>query len=101
MELYVNFGTTGVVLGMAIMGLFIAWLDRMAFLCMSSGDWSRFVVWWLPGLGLLQVGGSLVDGMSVSSASLAAALLIHRFQAKRMIARPAGLSDARRYMPQA
>jgi hypothetical protein len=83
MELYVNFATTGVVVGMAVIGILIAYLDRMAFRKIREGDWQGFVVWWLPGLGLLQVGGSLVDAMSVASASLAAALILQKYTFRR------------------
>ena len=82
MEWYVNFGTAGVFWGMTLIGLVVSWIDRNAAEHLWRGDWPGFVLWWLPGLSLLQVGGSFVEAASGVCTALAFALLIN-------LARPA------------
>jgi hypothetical protein len=81
MEWYVNFGSYGVFWGMVALGVLIGWLDRQAIARLRRGDWSNFAVWWLPGLSLLQVGGSLVEAVSGAAAALVVALLIRQYSA--------------------
>ena len=85
LEWYVNFGTPGVFFGMMGLGLLIGYIDRMAARTLYSGDATSFVVWWLPGLSLLQVGGSLVEAVGSASAGLLIALFIRKFQAGRVV----------------
>jgi hypothetical protein len=88
LEWYVNFGSLGLFLGMCGTGLLIGWLDRTATGRLLEGDWPGFVLWYLPGLSLLQVGGSLVEAVSGASAALVVALMINRYrpQARRAVA---------------
>ena len=72
MECYVNFGTPGVVIGFGILGALILLIDRRAVQWLHAGDPTRFVLWYLPGLNLLNVGGSFVE---VTSSGAAAFLL--------------------------
>jgi hypothetical protein len=60
-ELYVNFGTWGVVAGLALLGMAVSWVDRRAALHLRSGRWDGFALGFVAGLGLLQVGGSFVE----------------------------------------
>lgn len=76
MEWYVNFGTWGVFLGMILMGITIGWVDRMAAVHLYEGDWPGFILFWLPALSLLQVGGSLVETVSGAGAGLIVAVLV-------------------------
>lgn len=88
MELYVNFGRLSVVLGMIVIGTVMGWIDRNAGTAIVAGNWSRFAIWWLPGVSLLQVGGSLVDALSGAGAALAVAVAIDRYMQFRTKAAP-------------
>lgn len=83
MECYVNFGTTGVFFGMILIGTLVGWIDVNAILGLRQGGWQTFTMWWLPGIALLQVQGSLVDAVSSAGASVVVALLIQRFGRRR------------------
>jgi hypothetical protein len=78
MEWYVNFGSLGVLFGMTGMGMLVAWMDRSAALHLYRGDWTGFMLWWLPGLSLLQVGGSFVEAVSGAGAGLVIAILLRQ-----------------------
>ena len=80
LEWYVNFGSLGLFLGMCGTGLLVGWLDRSATRRLNQGDWPGFVLWYLPGLSLLQIGGSLVEAVSGASAGLVVALMINRYR---------------------
>jgi hypothetical protein len=83
LEWYVNFGSRGVFFGMMLIGVLVAWTDRSAIARLHDGDWAGFTVWWLPGLSLLQVQGSLVDAVSSGGAAFVVALLIQRYRPTR------------------
>jgi hypothetical protein len=61
MEFYINFGTTGVFLGFALLGLVLTALDWRARLWLELGQWEKFVIRFLPGICLLNVGGSFAE----------------------------------------
>ena len=88
MEFYVNFSTLGVVIGFMIMGLVLTTLDKMAAGALAVNDLHSFVLWYLPGLSLLQVGGSMVEVTSSAIASVIVAYAANRYldrmQRKRM-----------------
>jgi hypothetical protein len=92
MEFYVNFGTPGVVIGFALIGLLLGLLDIAATHRLTAHNLHGFVLWFLPGISLLQVGGSLVEMTSSAAASVFVAVLankyLDRLQRKRA-ARPA------------
>jgi hypothetical protein len=50
----------------------------MAARRLQTGDWQGFALWFLVGISLLQVGGSLVEVASSAGASLGTATLINR-----------------------
>jgi uncharacterized membrane-anchored protein len=56
-------------------------------------DLHGFVLWYLPGIALLQVGGQLVELTASAAASLTVALVVNRYldswQAKRASNTPA------------
>jgi hypothetical protein len=82
MEWYVNFATTGVVLGFILIGAVTVYVDRSASTWLHRGDVSRFAIWFLPGLSLLQVGGSFVEMMSTGAAALVIAFACSRVAAR-------------------
>lgn len=76
LEFYINFGLVGLIVGFVIFGFAIAVVDRAALRALQTGDVFRFTMWYLPGLGLLQVGGSLVEVVSTAGAGLVMAWLL-------------------------
>jgi hypothetical protein len=78
MEFYLNFGTPGVVIGFIIMGVFVTAFDWQAAERLARNDLHGFVLWFLPGIALLQVGGQLVEITASAAASLIVALLVNR-----------------------
>ncbi|HEX7794232.1 MAG TPA: hypothetical protein VF456_07780 [Vicinamibacterales bacterium] len=79
MELYVNFGTPGVVVGFIVLGALLGYVDARAAQYRDVGDWHHFTLWFLPGLSLLQLGGSLVEVTSSAAAAVAVAIVLKRF----------------------
>jgi hypothetical protein len=70
-----------------LIGVLVGWLDRMAAARLYAGNPRGFLLWWLPGIGLLQVGGSLVDAVGSASAGVVIAVLIMRFQSSGRVHR--------------
>lgn len=77
MEFFINFGTAGVVIGFMLIGSVIGVLDFVAGKRLREGNWESMVLWYLPGLALLQTGGSLAELTSTLGASIIVALLIN------------------------
>jgi hypothetical protein len=78
MEFYLNFGTPGVVIGFIIMGVLVTAFDWQAAERLARNDLHGFVLWFLPGIALLQVGGQLVEITASAAASLFVALMVNR-----------------------
>jgi hypothetical protein len=79
MECYVNFGLPGVVAGFLVIGWLVVTFDRFAGHALRNGDAPRFLLWYLPGLSLLLIGGSFVEVTSSAGASWILARLVGRF----------------------
>jgi len=79
MEFYINFGTTGVVIGFMIFGVIVTALDILATERLANGDLHGFVLYFLPGLSFLQVGGQLVEITASAAAALLVAVVVNRF----------------------
>jgi hypothetical protein len=79
MEFYVNFGTVGVILGFMLMGVLVTTLDRAAAERLTSHDLHGFVLWYLPGISLLQVGGSLVEVSVSAVAGSVVAVVVNKY----------------------
>jgi hypothetical protein len=79
LEFYGNFGTTGVLIGFVIMGTLITTIDWQAGQHLANSDLHGFVLWFLPGVSLLQVGGQLVELTAGAAASLIVALIVNRY----------------------
>ncbi len=88
MEFYANFGTSGVIVGFLVFGVVITMLDVRAAEHLNSGDAQGFVLRYLPGLSLLQVGGQLVEITASALGSLIVAFLVtkslQRLQSRRL-----------------
>lgn len=78
MEFYINFGSTGVVVGFFLLGAIIASFDWFSARALQRGDGKAFALWFLCGLGLLQVNGALFEMSASVFAGLVAIVLVHR-----------------------
>jgi hypothetical protein len=78
MEAYISFGTLGVLLGFVLVGTVVGAIDGGAGQRLRTGNLRGFVMWMLPGLSFLQVGGSVVELTSSVAAALLAAFLVNR-----------------------
>lgn len=76
LEFYVNFGTTGVVVGFLLLGTILRLTDAAAAVRLVQGDWRGFTLWYLPGIALLQPGGSLVEVTASAAAAVVIAVAI-------------------------
>ena len=87
MEFYANFGTIGVCIGFLIMGVVVTTLDWQAAERLARSDVHGFILWFLPGIATLQVGGQLVEITASAAASLIIALIVskwlYRMQARQ------------------
>lgn len=79
MEFYINYGTICVLVGFFILGALVSFFDIKAAMKLKSGDGLDFAMWFLPGIGFLQAGGSLVEVTSTVAASLVFCIFINRF----------------------
>jgi hypothetical protein len=61
MEFYVNFGEWGVVAGFYLLGVLLAVCDYRAGASLRAGLAGPFCMWYLPGLAILQLGGSFFE----------------------------------------
>lgn len=69
METHINFGTTGVVVAFLLIGGILILVDTRACEALRRGDIPQFLIWYMPGLSLLILGGSFVE-VSASGAAL-------------------------------
>jgi hypothetical protein len=82
MEFYVNFGNEGVIAGFFILGVLLGLIDSRAAARLKENDWPGFAFYFLPGLGLLQVGGSLGEMTTTAGASMVAAAMANYILSK-------------------
>ena len=78
MEFYINFGTTSVIVGFLAFGILIAFFDLKAARYLHQGDWQGFTFWFLPGLGFMAAGDSLVVVVASVGAGFLTAFLVNR-----------------------
>jgi hypothetical protein len=81
LELYINFGTAGVIGGFLIIGLLVTYIDRTAATHLTDGHADRFLLWYLPGLSLLQIGGALSEVVATAGASFVLVQIVNRVAA--------------------
>jgi len=70
MEGYVNFGTPGVVALFVILATALGVVDVRAARKLRDGDTLGFIIWFVPGIAVLQPGGSLVEVAATTAASI-------------------------------
>jgi hypothetical protein len=73
MEFYINFGTNGLVAGFLLLGWCLGTLDRKAAAAEIRGDPGQAILFFLPGVALIQPIGSLVELTGSAGAALIAA----------------------------
>ncbi len=100
LEFYANFGTLGVVIGFLLMGVVITTLDWQAGARLARGDLQGFVLWFLPGIALLQVGGQLVELTASAAASVLVALAVNRYLDGSGRREAARLAQSSRVLPE-
>ncbi|MGQ0563049.1 MAG: O-antigen polysaccharide polymerase Wzy [Gemmatimonadota bacterium] len=88
MEFYINFGSVGVIIGFMLFGTILCLLDTWAAQRLWKGDWLQFAVWFLPGVAMMQAGGSLVEVVSSAGAAILAALFVNHYIARRRMGPP-------------
>jgi hypothetical protein len=93
MEFYINFGTLGVFLGFLVVGVLVTAVDVSAAERLAANDLHGFAIWFLSGISLLQVGGSLVEASVSAVASIVVAFIankyLDRLQTRRVPSFPA------------
>lgn len=77
MECYINFGTWGVAIGFFIIGALLVTVDGAAAAALASGQTGRFLLWYLPGLSLVQIGGAFSELTGTAAASLLLAVALN------------------------
>lgn len=76
MEFYVNFGLWGFVPSFVLLGYLVAWLDRRAAQALREPDSSRALLFFLPGVAVIQPNGSMVEVVGGAFAALLAAFAL-------------------------
>jgi hypothetical protein len=72
MEFQINFGIPGLVIGFFGLGWLIGTLDRKAAVAQAHGDLDRLIIFFLPGVALIQPNGSMVELVGGGGAALVA-----------------------------
>ncbi|HUP90125.1 MAG TPA: hypothetical protein VM100_12260 [Longimicrobiales bacterium] len=94
MEFYINFGTLGVIIGFLLVGAVVTILDTWAAQRIWEGDWLQFAVWYLPGIALMQAGGSLIEVFSGAGSAIVAVLFVNRYIVSLRIGPPPEIEPA-------
>lgn len=72
LELYMNFGQYGVIIGMFLLGMVLRFVDLRASFYLSQNAFLNWVRWVLPGMALINAGGSFSEMV----ASLASFIIV-------------------------
>ncbi|AFY34222.1 hypothetical protein [Calothrix sp. PCC 7507] len=78
LELYLNFGSLGVILGFIVLGTVIRVIDITAGYQLINGNWVGFTSWFLPGLAMINPGGSFVEVTGSIATSLVLVYIINQ-----------------------
>jgi hypothetical protein len=80
LEFYMNFGMAGVLIGFAILGFVLMWLDQQVMRALLTANMHRAVQHALPGLAMLQPLGSLLEVLVAVVAAIIIAILLARLK---------------------
>ncbi|MCW5713916.1 MAG: hypothetical protein KIT43_05320 [Bauldia sp.] len=83
LEFYYNFGIVGVVLGFFGLGYLLRLLDRRLMTGLVQGDLRLLLLNGMPGLALLQPGGSVIEIAAATIAALVAAHVVLAYDRHR------------------
>ena len=83
MELYINFGRLGIIIGFLILGICMRIFDLVCSHYLTRGRFHKFALWFLPGLAFTNVGGSFVEITATAAAGVALISLIKKLQPER------------------
>ena len=83
MEFYINFGMPSLIIGFFALGVLLGYSDQRSALLLHTGDWQRFVQWFLIGISCINVGGSLIEVTSTAAASVVTAQVVNSILAAR------------------
>jgi hypothetical protein len=76
LEFYVNFGVPGLVIGFAVLGFILMWLDQGIMRAFAADDIRGLALRAMPGLTLLQPGGNLLEIIVAAAAAFLTAHLL-------------------------
>jgi hypothetical protein len=79
MELYVNYGENGVLIGYILMGAALSFLDSRSARHLRAGDTEGFLLYFLPGQQLLVVIGNFAEMTAAVLGSVILCILFTRF----------------------
>jgi hypothetical protein len=79
LEFYLNFGTSGVIVGFLIFGTILRLIDIVAGHKLLCGNLLGFTTWFLPGLAMLQPINALSEIVGSISGSVVLMVLINKF----------------------
>lgn len=79
LEFYINFGWSGIVIGFTLLGYLLMRLDVWLALAFKRRDVKAILFSALPGLALMQPGGSLMEIIVAFIGALGAAYLVNRY----------------------
>ncbi len=77
MELYINFGLLGIIVGFAVLGGAVAFLDQRAAKAFDSGNYFGFAAYVMPMLGLVLVGDTMIAVVATTVTGAGTALLVN------------------------
>ena len=79
MELYINFGTTGIWIGFAILGVIITSVDILATERLANNDLAGFALYFVPGMALMQTSGQFVEVTAGVAGGLIGAFFVNKY----------------------
>jgi hypothetical protein len=86
MEIYVNFGPWGLLIGFTLLGAGMAWADYSAAQALEAEDFERFLIWFLSGQAFLMAGGVLAECPPAAVGAIILTLFITRYACSRTTA---------------
>jgi hypothetical protein len=99
MELQVNFGYPGIVVGFFVLGWAIGKLDLKAAIAERRGDLGGAILFFLPCVAMIQPGGSIVEITGGPAAALVAAYLWSRLWIRRFERHPVARTSLPTQLP--
>lgn len=93
LEFYINFDEPGIIIGFGLLGYVLMRLDRALFRGLKRGDVHAVLRSGLPGIALLQPGGSLMEMLVALAGAWVVAPVVGRWLQKSVWLKRVGTSD--------